>query len=135
MDEFFQEDVQELLIQLSIDCTEKGLWFNIKDLYWSLERDTQLSIPSSKMFIIDNEDIQLEYRLPWKFWVYRNYMGGGISGGIGKSEIKTGSTVFDEILDECQILFWTCLEQIEKMAFEPETERWADRFQSGMRIR
>lgn len=129
----FDESVTDLLTELESECQKKGLWFDASELYWSLERDTQLSIPASKLCIIDSE-IELQYKLPWKFGVYRNYLGWWMSGGIGKSEIDTWDEKIDAILDECQILFWTCLENIEKLAFEPQTERWADRFWEGYRI-
>lgn len=129
----FDFELEEILENLVEDCKKQWLYFDVKDLYRSLERDTQLSINSGRISI---EDVELlSDRLPGKFWVYRNYLWWWISGGIWRSEVDTKDERADAVLETCLDLFYDALEAIEHAAFSPETERGSDRFQGWLRVR
>lgn len=118
------DELSYIIEDLEEKCKIEWLYFDAKNIEWELWRATQLSI-SPRYLSTEKSDEKFwcfTDVLPSKFWVFRHYLGWGISWWIWKSEVSTWDDETDEILNNCLQYFKEALQEIEKVSLEPEAD-------------
>jgi len=112
-DEYVVEDIVENNISDLLDelKTKEGLDLQRDDILYSLfDREEYLGVLSANIY--PDED------LPDKFGVYRGYNGGGMHGGLIKTEVyrmkENRQARAQRILAIFEKYFWQILKQVDK---------------------
>lgn len=125
--------IDDILREMQKDCKKIWVEFDLQKLYWSLDRDTQLSIDSRNITVKDGEIG--DYELPKKFGVYRDYLGWWIVWELQQSEVdEVENKKVRKKLEIALDNFQNALEKIEMEYFTTTTERWTGRFIDWIRV-
>ena len=102
-----------------------ALWFciDIDDISYDIWRNTHFAILTDR-----NDLLGASESLPWKFGVYRNYLGWGISWGVCYSDYYhyTWSEKITEKLEQLLELCKKVMISMENEEYWQSTERWQD---------